>query len=204
MKVVATAIPEVLLLEPRVYGDERGFFLESFNRRALAEATGVVDDFVQDNHSRSVRNVVRGLHYQIRQPQGKLVRAVRGAIFDVAVDLRAGSPHFGRWVGFDLSEDNKRIAWIPAGFAHGFVALTDAAEVLYKATDYWAPAHERCLLWNDPAIGINWPLSGEPIVSAKDRQGLGLGEAEVFGEPADAPHSMAFAPSSGRAHPTIL
>lgn len=180
MHVVKTGLPEVLVLEPRVFGDERGFFFESYNRRSFAEATGVDPEFVQDNHSRSVRNVLRGLHYQIRQPQGKLVRVVVGEVFDVAVDLRRSSPRFGRWTGVHLSAQNKRMLWIPPGFAHGFLVLSDVAEFLYKTTDYYAPEHERCLRWDDPALGIHWPLAGEPLLSAKDRQGVGLAEAEVY------------------------
>lgn len=180
MKVVRTEIPDVLILEPKVFGDERGFFLESYNRRALAASAGIEGDFVQDNHSRSARNVLRGLHYQIRQPQGKLVRVVTGAVFDVAVDIRRSSPAFGKSVCVELSADNKRMVWIPSGFAHGFLALSEGAEVLYKATDYYAPEHERCLLWNDPDIGIEWPLVGAPLVSEKDARGMPLKAAEVF------------------------
>jgi len=180
MKVTATEIPAVLLLEPRVFGDERGFFLESYNRRAFREATGLDPDFVQDNHSRSAKNVLRGLHYQIRQPQGKLVRVTAGAIWDVAVDLRRSSPTFGRWVGFELDADTHRVAWIPAGFAHGFLVTSEVAEVQYKTTDYYAPEHERALLWNDPGIAIPWPLVGEPVLAAKDRAGRLLADAEVY------------------------
>jgi len=180
MNVIETALPDVLILEPRVFGDERGFFMESYNRQRFAEL-GLPTEFVQDNHSRSARGVLRGLHYQIRQPQGKLVRVVRGAVYDVAVDLRRGSPAFGRWAGVELTEENKRMLWIPPGFAHGFLVLSDCADFLYKATDFYAPEHERCLLWNDPALGIAWPLSGEPILSAKDRAGKSLSEAEVYG-----------------------
>lgn len=180
MKVTPSALPEVLLIEPRVFEDARGFFFESYNRRTFRETTGVGADFVQDNHSRSVRNVLRGLHYQIRQPQGKLVRVVAGEIFDVAVDLRRSSGRFGRWVGQRLSAENKRLLWIPPGFAHGFLALSDHAEVLYKATDYFVPEHERCLLWNDPDIAIAWPLSGEPVLSDKDRGGSLFGTAETY------------------------
>jgi dTDP-4-dehydrorhamnose 3,5-epimerase len=180
MQVVRTAIPEVLLLEPKVFGDERGFFFEAYNRRALREATGLEVEFVQDNHSRSAKNVLRGLHYQIRQPQGKLVRVIAGEIWDVAVDLRRSSPSFGKWVGFALSAESKRSAWIPAGFAHGFVVVSESADVLYKATDYYAPEHERSLLWSDPALGIQWPLQGEPVVAAKDRAGTTLSQCEVF------------------------
>jgi len=180
MQVVRTAIPEVLLLEPKVFGDERGFFLESYNRRAFQKATGLAVEFVQDNHSRSGKNVLRGLHYQIRQAQGKLVRVIAGEIWDVAVDLRRSSPTFAKWLGFALSAESKRMAWIPAGFAHGFVVTSESAEVLYKATDYYSPEHERTLLWSDPALGIQWPLRGEPVVAAKDRQGLPFADAEVF------------------------
>ncbi len=179
MKVIQTTLPDVLLLEPRVYGDARGFFMESYNKRVFAEL-GLAVEFVQDNHSRSGRNVLRGLHYQIVQPQGKLVRVVRGAVFDVAVDLRRGSPTFGRWEGLELSEDNKRMLWIPPGFAHGFLVLSESADFLYKTTDFYAPEHERCIRWDDADIGIAWPLLGEPILSAKDRQGKRLREAEVY------------------------
>ena len=180
MNVVATAIADVLLLEPRVFGDARGFFLESWNARTFAAAVGAGVQFVQDNHSRSGRGVLRGLHYQIRQPQGKLVRVVRGSVFDVAVDMRRKSPTLGRWVGFELSEDNHRQMWIPPGFAHGFLVLSESADFLYKTTDYYAPEHERCLIWNDPRVAIDWPLAGEPVLSAKDRLGLQLGDAELF------------------------
>jgi dTDP-4-dehydrorhamnose 3,5-epimerase len=179
MKVIQTTLPDVLLLEPRVYGDARGFFMESYNKRVFAEL-GLAVEFVQDNHSRSGRNVLRGLHYQIVQPQGKLVRVVRGAVFDVAVDLRRSSPTFGRWEGLELSEDNKRMLWIPPGFAHGFLVLSESADFLYKTTDFYAPEHERCIRWDDADIGIAWPLLGEPILSAKDRQGKRLREAEVY------------------------
>jgi dTDP-4-dehydrorhamnose 3,5-epimerase len=180
MKVLPTEIPDVLILEPEVFEDERGFFLESYNRRGFREATGLDPAFVQDNHSRSVRNVLRGLHYQIRQPQGKLVRVVAGAVFDVAVDLRRSSPTFGRWAGTLLSAENKRLLWIPEGFAHGFLVISQHADFLYKTTDYYAPQHERTLAWNDPEIGIRWPLDGEPILSAKDRAGQRLKDAELF------------------------
>jgi dTDP-4-dehydrorhamnose 3,5-epimerase len=179
MKVIQTTLPDVLLLEPRVYGDARGFFMESYNKRVFAEL-GLAVEFVQDNHSRSGRNVLRGLHYQIVQPQGKLVRVVRGAVFDVAVDLRRSSPTFGRWEGVELSEDNKRMLWIPPGFAHGFLVLSESADFLYKTTDFYAPEHERCIRWDDADIGIAWPLLGEPILSTKDRQGKRLREAEVY------------------------
>ncbi len=180
MNVVATDIPEVLILDPKVFGDERGFFFESFNERAFEQATGVRASFVQDNHSRSRRGVLRGLHYQIRQPQGKLVRAVAGEVFDVAVDLRRSSPTFGRWTGTILSAENKRMLWVPAGFGHGFLVTSDSADFLYKATDYYAPRHERCMIWNDPDVGIRWPLEGEPILAEKDRAGVRLAQAEVF------------------------
>lgn len=180
MKVIPTAIPEVLVLEPKVFGDARGFFMESYNARAFGEATGLDVDFVQDNHSRSARGVLRGLHYQIRQPQGKLVRVVNGAVFDVAVDLRRSSPTFGRWAGVELTAENHRQLWIPPGFGHGFLVLSESADFLYKATDYYAPEHERCIRWDDPALGIAWPLAGEPLLSAKDREGRVLADAEVY------------------------
>jgi dTDP-4-dehydrorhamnose 3,5-epimerase len=180
MKVVPTALPDVLVIEPQVFGDARGFFFESFNRRAFREATGLDLEFVQDNHSRSARNVLRGLHYQIKQPQGKLVRCIAGEVFDVAVDLRRSSPTFGKWAGVTLSAENKRMAWIPPGFGHGFLVLSEFAEFLYKTTDYWAPEHERSVAWNDPDIGIAWPLAGEPVLSAKDKAGVRLRDAEVF------------------------
>lgn len=179
MKILPTKLPGVLVLEPKVFGDSRGFFFESFNRRVFAEATGMELDFVQDNHSRSANGVLRGLHYQIKQPQGKLVRVVRGAVFDVAVDLRRSSLTFGQWAGAELSEDNQRQLWIPPGFAHGFVVLSESADFLYKTTDYYAPEHERCIVWNDPDIGIDWPLQ-EPLLSGKDRAGRAFAEAEVF------------------------
>jgi dTDP-4-dehydrorhamnose 3,5-epimerase len=180
LRAIPTAIPDLLVIEPKVFGDERGFFFESFNRRRFLELTGRDVDFVQDNHSRSVKNVLRGLHYQIRQPQGKLVRVVQGAVFDVAVDIRRGSPTFGQHVAAELSADNKRMFWIPEGFAHGFLVLSDTAEFLYKTTDYWAPEFERSIAWNDPAIGIQWPVEGEPVLSAKDQQAGLLAEAECF------------------------
>jgi dTDP-4-dehydrorhamnose 3,5-epimerase len=180
MQVVPTELPGVLLLEPRVFGDARGFFFESYNRRTFHKATGLDVEFVQDNHSRSVKNVLRGLHYQIRQAQGKLVRVTEGEVWDVAVDLRRSSPAFGKWAGFTLSAQSKRIAWIPPGFAHGFVVVSDSADVLYKATDYYAPEHERTLLWNDPALAIRWPLAGTPLLADKDRRGVPLAQAEVF------------------------
>jgi len=180
MRVVPSAIPDVLILEPAVFEDARGFFFESYNRRTFRQATGIDIEFVQDNHSRSARNVVRGLHYQIRQPQGKLVRVTAGAIWDVAVDLRASSATFGKWAGFPLDADSKRSVWIPAGFAHGFLVLSDSAEVQYKTTDYYAPQHERTLLWNDPALAIAWPLEGEPVLAQKDRRGEPFATAERF------------------------
>ena len=180
MQVVRTAIPDVLILEPRVFGDERGFFYESFNAQAFAEATGLNPAFVQDNHSRSQRGVLRGLHYQVQQAQGKLVRVSAGEVFDVAVDLRRQSPTFGQWVGAHLSAENKRQMWVPEGFAHGFVVLSEFAEFLYKTTDYYAPAHERCIRWDDPQLAIDWPLNEPPQLSAKDQQGVSFGDAELF------------------------
>ncbi|MBI3285120.1 MAG: dTDP-4-dehydrorhamnose 3,5-epimerase [Burkholderiales bacterium] len=180
MKAIPTNLPEVLMLEPKVYGDERGFFYESFNQKNFAELTGLDVQFVQDNHSLSAKNVLRGLHYQIRQAQGKLVRVTSGSVFDVVVDIRKSSPNFGQATCVELSAENRRQLWIPPGFAHGFLVSSDSAEFLYKTTDYWAPEHERCLQWNDPAIGILWPLSEAPIMSAKDQQGKLLAEAEVF------------------------
>ena len=180
MKAVPTSIPEVLIFEPHVFGDERGFLLVSWNARDFCDAVGGDVTFVQDNHSRSRRGVLRGLHYQIRQPQGKLVRAVSGRVFDVAVDVRKSSPTFGRWVGVELSADNHRILWIPPGFAHGFLVLSDSADFLYKATDYYAPEHERTVAWNDPTIGIEWPVETGPVLSKKDQAGMALDEAEVF------------------------
>jgi len=182
VKIVATALPEVLVIEPRVFGDDRGFFLESWNARSFAEA-GIDARFVQDNHSRSAAGVLRGLHYQLVQPQGKLVRVVAGRAFDVAVDMRRSSPDFGRSAGVELSADNKRMLWVPPGFAHGFLALEDGTDFLYKCTDFYAPEHERSLLWSDPALGINWPLEGigAPILTAKDLAGLPLAQAETYG-----------------------
>jgi dTDP-4-dehydrorhamnose 3,5-epimerase len=181
MNIIPTAIPEVLIIEPRVFGDARGFFFESFNQQAFQAATGLNVQFVQDNHSRSAKGVLRGLHYQIEQPQGKLVRVVRGAVFDVAVDLRQSSPTFGQWVGAELTEHNHRQVWVPAGFAHGFLTLSDSADFLYKTTDYYAPAFERCIAWNDPTLAVNWPLAGAtPLVSAKDQQGLAWQDAVTF------------------------
>lgn len=182
MNAISTAIPDVFIFEPKVFGDDRGFFFESFNERHFLEAVGAGTSirFVQDNHSKSARNVLRGLHYQIRQPQGKLVRVVAGEVFDVAVDIRRNSPTFGKWVGVVLSAENKRQLWVPAGFAHGFVVTSDSAEFLYKTTDYYAPEHERCIAWNDSQIGIDWPIDQEPVLSQKDRDGKSLAEAEVF------------------------
>lgn len=174
------AIPDVVLLTPKVFGDERGFFFESFNQKAFEAAIGRSVNFVQDNHSRSVKGVLRGLHYQIKQPQGKLVRVVHGEVFDVAVDLRKSSATFGHWVGVHLSADNKQQVWVPEGFAHGFIVLSETAEFLYKTTDYYAPEHERSLLWNDPALGIDWPLQGDPTLAAKDATAKSFTEAEVF------------------------
>ncbi len=180
MKITPTAIPDVLLIEPKVFGDARGFFYESFNHNVFTQATGLDLRFVQDNHSRSSKDVLRGLHYQIQQAQGKLVRVVRGAVFDVAVDIRQSSPTFGQWVGVELSEDNYRQLWIPAGFAHGFLVLSDSAEFLYKTTDYYAPQFERCIAWNDVDIGIQWPLQNQPQLSNKDQAGSSLAQAELF------------------------
>lgn len=179
MKAKATQIPGVLIVEPVVFGDDRGFFLESFNESAIRDI-GIDTHFVQDNHSRSGHNVLRGLHYQINQPQGKLVRVVSGRVFDVAVDIRRDSPTFGKWVGVELSAENKRIFWIPPGLAHGFVVLSDSADFLYKATDYYDQKSERTILWNDPDLGIEWPISGQPIISAKDAAGKRFSQAEVF------------------------
>ena len=178
--VTPTAIPDVLVLEPKVFGDARGFFFESFNARDFAQATGLQVEFVQDNHSKSARGVLRGLHYQIQHAQGKLVRVVQGEVFDVAVDLRRSSPTFGRWVGERLNADNHRQMWIPPGFAHGFVVTSESAEFLYKTTDYWYPEHERSLLWNDPAIGIDWAIEGQPLLAAKDAAAALLRDAELF------------------------
>jgi dTDP-4-dehydrorhamnose 3,5-epimerase len=180
LNVVATAIADVLIIEPKVFGDERGFFFESFNHRRFTDIIGHDVDFVQDNHSRSVKNVLRGLHYQIQQPQGKLVRAVQGTVFDVAVDIRRSSATFGRHVGVELSAENKRMLWVPPGFAHGFVVLSDTAEFLYKTTDYWAPEFERSIAWDDPEIGIAWPIHEKPALSAKDQLGKPLADAEHF------------------------
>ncbi|NJS11247.1 MAG: dTDP-4-dehydrorhamnose 3,5-epimerase [Microcoleus sp. CSU_2_2] len=181
MNIVSTEIPEVLIIEPKIFGDDRGFFFESFNHTAFVEKTGVTAEFVQDNHSKSSKNVLRGLHYQMQQPQGKLLRVVAGEIFDVAVDIRKSSPTFGQWVGYLLSAENKRQIWVPAGFAHGFLVVSETAEVLYKTTDYYAPGHERCILWNDSDLAIDWPLNGaEPILSPKDKAGQTLKRAQVF------------------------
>jgi dTDP-4-dehydrorhamnose 3,5-epimerase len=180
VKVITTAIPDVLIIEPKVFGDDRGFFFESFNRREFAELTGRDVEFVQDNHSRSAMGVLRGLHYQIQHSQGKLVRAVQGTVLDVAVDIRKNSPTFGRHVALELSAENKRMLWIPEGFAHGFVVLSETAEFLYKTTDYWYPEYERSIRWNDPEIGIDWCLESAPLVSTKDAQGKSLSEAELF------------------------
>jgi len=180
MKAIQTSIPDLLIIEPRVFGDERGFFFESFNRRQFAELTGRDVDFVQDNHSRSVKGVLRGLHYQIQHPQAKLVRVVQGSVLDVAVDIRKNSPTFGQHVALELSSDNKRMFWMPEGFAHGFVVLSDTADFLYKTTDYWYTQHERCLRWDDPALAIDWQLASTPALSIKDAQGKSLDEAELF------------------------
>jgi dTDP-4-dehydrorhamnose 3,5-epimerase len=180
MKVTPTAIPDVLIIEPKVFGDERGFFFESFNQKAFSEATGLNVTFVQDNHSRSAKGVLRGLHYQVQQPQGKLVRVVRGVVFDVAVDIRQGSATFGKWVGVELSEENHKQLWVPAGLAHGFLVLSESADFLYKTTNYYAPQHERCIAWNDSSIGIDWPAGIPPLLSAKDKSGKRLEEADLF------------------------
>ena len=180
MNAIRLAIPDVVLFEPRVFGDERGFFFESFNHRVFEEAIGRKVEFVQDNHSRSSFNVLRGLHYQIKQAQGKLVRVVEGRVFDVAVDIRKGSPTFGKWVGEILSAENKKQLWVPEGFAHGFVVLSQSAEFLYKTTDYYSPEHERCIAWNDAMLAIDWPISARPSVSAKDEKGAMFMAAEVF------------------------
>jgi len=181
MKVVPSAIPDVLVIEPKVFGDARGFFYESFNQKAFDEAIGRQVAFVQDNHSRSAKGVLRGLHYQIQQTQGKLVRCVRGAVFDVAVDIRKTSPHFGKWAGVELTENNHRQLWVPEGFAHGFLVMSDSADVLYKTTDYYAPEHERAILWNDVSLGIQWPdVGGAPTMSAKDKSCSSLAEAQLF------------------------
>lgn len=181
MKAIQTAIPDLLIIEPKVFGDDRGFFFESFNRRAFAELIGRDVDFVQDNHSRSVKNVLRGLHYQIQHPQGKLVRVVQGEVLDVAVDIRRSSPTFGKHVAVELSAENKHMMWIPEGFAHGFVVQSDSAEFLYKTTDYWYPEHERCICWDDSDLAIDWRVEASiPVLSSKDAQGKSLKEAELF------------------------
>jgi dTDP-4-dehydrorhamnose 3,5-epimerase len=179
MKVIETAIPEVRIIEPNVFGDERGFFMESYNEREM-QKIGIDAHFVQDNHSRSTRNVLRGLHYQLHHAQGKLVRVVSGRVFDVAVDIRRGSPAFGKWTGVELTAENKRMFWIPPCFAHGFVVLSETADFLYKATDYYAPEFERSILWNDPEIGIRWPHTGEPLLSAKDKAGTPFHLADMY------------------------
>jgi dTDP-4-dehydrorhamnose 3,5-epimerase len=178
--VIATSLPEVLILEPKVFGDERGFFFESFNQQDFEQATGLDAVFVQDNHSKSGQGVLRGLHYQVQHPQGKLVRVTQGVVFDVAVDMRKSSTYFGKWVGIELSADNKRQLWIPAGFAHGFLVLSESAEFLYKTTDYWHPQHERSLLWSDATVAIDWPITQPPKLAAKDATGKRLIEADVF------------------------
>lgn len=181
MNVISTALPEVLVLEPKVFGDSRGFFFESYNRKTFAADTGLDVEFVQDNHSRSARGVLRGIHYQLVRPQGKLVRAVAGAVWDLAVDLRRSSPRFGQWVGVELSAENQRQLWVPPGFGHAFVVLSESADFLYKTTDYWYPEHERSVVWNDPDLAIDWPLDGaEPQLAAKDAQAPRLAEAEVY------------------------
>jgi dTDP-4-dehydrorhamnose 3,5-epimerase len=180
MEVIQTKIPDVLIIEPKVFGDERGFFLESFNQKTFSEKTGVAASFVQDNHSRSAQNVLRGLHYQIQNPQGKLVRVTSGSVYDVALDIRKSSPTFGQWTGCLLSDTNHRQLWVPPGFAHGFVVLSAVADFLYKTTNYYTPEYERSILWNDPALDIDWKIVGEPLLSAKDRSGVPLEKAEVF------------------------
>jgi len=180
MNIIKTKIPDVLVIEPKIFGDDRGFFFESFNQKEFQDKTGLNCKFVQDNHSRSEKNVLRGLHHQIQQPQGKLVRVVEGEVFDVAVDIRKNSDTFGHWVGEHLSAENKKMLWVPAGFAHGFVVLSDTAQFLYKTTDYYAPEYERCIIWNDPQINIHWPIKSEPLLSSKDKSGTRLDTAEVF------------------------
>lgn len=180
MKVIPTSIPEVLIIEPNIISDSRGYFFESFNEKVFSQNTGLNVNFVQDNHSHSVKGVLRGLHYQIQKPQGKLVRVVRGAVFDVVVDIRESSPTFGQWEGIELTEDNYRQLWAPTGFAHGFLVLSDNTDFLYKTTDFYAPEFERSILWNDPVIGIKWPLDGEPQLSDKDKNSLPLEHAEIF------------------------
>ena len=180
MKVTPTALPEVLLLEPAVFGDERGFFMESYNARRFREATGIEAAFVQDNHSRSARDVLRGIHYQVVRPQGKLVRVAAGRVFDVAVDLRRSSPRFGRWVGVELSDRDHRQMWVPPGFGHAFLVLSDSADILYKTTEYWYREHDRSLRWNDPMLAIDWPLDGEPLLAARDATAPLIADAEVY------------------------
>jgi dTDP-4-dehydrorhamnose 3,5-epimerase len=180
MKITETAIPEVLLVEPTVFGDDRGFFYESYNAKKWQELTGLQTTFVQDNHSRSAKNVLRGIHYQIQQSQGKLVRVVAGEVFDVAVDLRQSAPTFGQWVGERLSAENKKSLWVPEGFGHAFLVLSDSAEFLYRTTDFYAPEYERCIAWNDPEIGVDWPLDGEPLLSEKDANGTAFSKAEYY------------------------
>ena len=180
MNIIPTAIPDVLIIEPNVFGDSRGFFFESYNENKVMEMTGLHVTFVQDNHSRSNKHVLRGLHYQIRQPQGKLVRVISGEVFDVAVDIRRSSATFGKWVGEYLTADNKKQMWVPSGFAHGFLILSDVSEVLYKTTDYWAPEYERCIQWNDPVLNVHWPITNNPLVSEKDAKGVSFQDAEVF------------------------
>jgi dTDP-4-dehydrorhamnose 3,5-epimerase len=180
MKVTPTSIPDVLVIEPQVFGDARGYFYECFNARKFRDLAGLEPSFLQDNHSRSAKGVLRGLHYQIRQPQGKLVRVVAGEVFDVAVDIRKNSPSFGQWVGQTLSAENKKQLWIPAGFAHGFLVVSDYAEFLYKTTDYWAPEYERCIMWNDPDLAVHWPIEGNPSLSARDAKGSAFKQCEVF------------------------
>lgn len=180
MQILTTSLPDVLMIEPTVFGDDRGFFFESFNHRRFKELTGIETAFVQDNHSKSARHVLRGLHYQVNYPQGKLVRAVAGEVLDVVVDIRRQSPTFGQWLGTHLSADNKRQLWVPPGFAHGFVVLSESAELLYKTTEYWMPEHERCIIWNDPALAIDWQITAAPLMSAKDTQGTRFINAEMF------------------------
>jgi len=179
MNIIKTEIPDLLIIEPNVFGDQRGFFFESFNQKVFQEKTGLDVNFVQDNHSRSVKNVLRGLHYQVKQPQGKLVRVVAGEVYDVAVDIRKDSPAFGKWEGISLSAENKKMLWVPAGFAHGFLVLSDTAEFLYKTTDYYAPEYERCIAWNDESLNIAWPIDGQPDLSEKDKLGISLSEVSA-------------------------
>jgi dTDP-4-dehydrorhamnose 3,5-epimerase len=186
MNAAATSLPGVMIIEPKIYGDSRGFFFESFNAQRFAEMAGTVFSFVQDNHSRSVKGVLRGLHYQLRQPQGKLVRVIAGEVFDVAVDLRRGSATFGKWTSTKLSAENRLQLWIPPGFAHGFLVLSDAAEVLYKTTDFWVPGDERCIRWDDPTLAIRWPLESAPVLSAKDMRGVSFAAAETYSDGAIA------------------